>query len=56
MIPAKLSNVNGYEYISRQQLESIFAIAFSPKPAPKPKSRLKKRSPMPASRPAPKRK
>lgn len=39
MILAKLKNVSGYDYMSRQQLESIFATPPAPKPTLKAKSK-----------------
>ena len=37
MILAKFRNKDGYENMSRQQLESIFGALFLPKPEPKPR-------------------
>ena len=48
MILTKLRNVDGYDDMSRQQLESIFTTPSLPKPTTKPTLKPKKRTPTPA--------
>ena len=49
MLPTKFRNIDGYENMSRKQLESILSTLHFPKPAPKPIKFTPKR-PIPAPR------